>query len=142
MKRSPLPQTHSGFSRLAAGLTLIAICVGSAMLSANVFANSIQDDPKPETKFTIKQIMDLAHKKGLTKKVATGKATAIETKQLHTLYKAMSKLSPPQGDKKSWDAKTKALVEAAKAAVDKKVDYKTKLKTASNCAACHKIHKP
>ncbi len=121
----------------------LTVCLGVICMSASAGMPRNQDEPpKEEKKLTIKDIMDQAHKKGLIKKVATGKASEAETKKLQTLYTALSKLSAPQGDKKSWEEKTKALVVAAKAAVDKDVDYATKLKAASNCTACHKIHKP
>ena len=115
------------------------LCAGLAAHVASLSAN--QDDP-PEKRLTIKDIMKEAHKDGLIKKVATDKATKKETKRLHELYTEMAKLSPPKGDKKSWDEKTKALVDSAKAAVDKDPNFKTKLKNASNCSACHKLHKP
>lgn len=114
------------------------VCACLVTQSANVRG----DDDPPKKKLTIKQIMKEAHKDGLIKKVATGKSTEKETKRLHKLYTEMAKLPAPKGDKKSWDEKNKALVTAAKAAVDKDAGFKAKLKTASNCSACHKIHKP
>ena len=77
----------------------------------------------------------------LLKKVATGKATAAEAKELHGYYEQLAKLKPAKGDQASWDTKTKALVDAAKAAVDGDANFKTKLQKATNCAACHKVHK-
>ena len=115
------------------------LCAGLAAQVASLSAN--QDDPQKK-KLTIKDIMKEAHKDGLVKKVATENATEKETKRLHELYTTLAKLPPPKGDKKSWDAKTKALVDSAKLAVDKDATFKTKLKNASNCSACHKLHKP
>ena len=115
---------------------LLSVC-----LAAQAASLTFSDDDPPKEKLTIKVIMKEAHKDGLIKKVATGKASEKETKRLHELYTEMAKLSPPKGDKKSWDEKTKALVDSAKAAVDKDPKFKTKLKNASNCSACHKIHK-
>lgn len=102
---------------------------------------ALDKDDAPKKELTIKDIMIEAHKKGLVKKVAIGKASDKENKRLHELYKKLQKLKPPKGDQKSWDTKTKALVDAAKAAVEKKENFKAKLKAATNCAQCHKVHK-
>ena len=129
-------------------MSVFAVAVFATMTAqASEPANANQDDT-PKKELTIKEIMKKAHKPAkatekiyLLKKVATGKATAEETKELHELYKKLAKLKPTKGDQASWDTKTKALVEAAKAAVDKDANYKTKLQKATNCAKCHKVHK-
>ena len=90
---------------------------------------------------TIKEVMKLAHKKGLTKKVATGKAAADEKKRLLDMYQALTKLDPPKGDKESWKKRTAQLVAAAKAAVEGTDGYARKLLKATNCTSCHKVHK-
>ena len=132
-------------SPLAKLFIVILVLVGSSFcagLAAQVPNSTTNQDDPPKKKLTIKDIMKEAHKDGLIKKVATEKATEKETKRLHKLYTELAKLSPPKGDKKSWDAKTKALVDSAKLAVEKDATFKTKLKNASNCTACHKLHKP
>ena len=86
-------------------------------------------------KVTIKVVMKKAMSGGLCKKVASGKASADEKKELIELFTALSKQTPPKGDAKSWEAKTKALVDAAKA------DDGKALAAAANCAACHGEHK-
>ena len=52
-------------------------------------------------------------KGGLTKKVAEGKATDEEKKQLAGLFAALDDNKPPKGEQASWDEKTDALVDAA-----------------------------
>lgn len=100
-----------------------------------------QDEPE-EKKITIKDVMKKAHgKDGLTKKVATGKASDEEKKELQTLYEAMAKLKQPKGTDKSWKALNDSLVEAAKLAVAGDATAPKKLKAASNCKGCHKLHK-
>jgi cytochrome c553 len=94
-----------------------------------------------EEKLTIKKIMKLAHKSGLLKKVATGKATDSEIADLHEFYLEMPKLTPPKGEEESWEKKTAALTKASKAAVDKDPNASALLKSATDCAACHKVHK-
>ena len=103
-------------------------------------SQTAQEDDK---KLTIKDIMKEAHdaKKGLAKKVATNKATDKEKKRLQTLYEEMAKLSPPKGTAEQWKEKTDKLVEAAKLAVAGDPTAPKKLKTATNCKSCHKVHK-
>lgn len=107
--------------------------------TANRATALLSDD---EEKLTISKIMKLAHKSGLLKKVATGKASDEEITELHKFYAAMPELAPPKGEKKSWQEKTTALVEASQAAVDKDPQAGAMLKAATNCAACHQVHKP
>jgi len=94
-----------------------------------------------DEKLTIKKIMELAHKSGLLKKVATGKASDAEITELHDFYLAMPSLKPPQGEAESWKEKTAALIEASQAAVDKDPNASALLNSATNCAACHEAHK-
>ena len=98
------------------------------------------DDDKPKHK--IKEIMKAAFKGPLVKKVASGKASADETKELHEMLVSLSKNKPPKGDEESWKKLTGALVKAGKAAVDGDKNASKMLKDAAKCAACHKPHKP
>lgn len=133
-------------------MVLTGACSANATEPNSKQENAKQEKSKqevaPKKALTIKEIMKKAHKPAkptekiyLLKKVATGKATAAEAKQLHDYYKKLAKLKPTKGDQASWNAKTKALVDAAKAAVDKDANFKTKLTKASNCSSCHKVHK-
>lgn len=86
-------------------------------------------------KITIKVVMKKAMTGGLCKKVASGKASDDEKKELVSLFEAMAKIDCPKGDAASWKAKTKALVDAAKAGDG------DALKKAADCAGCHSEHK-
>ena len=86
-------------------------------------------------KITTKQVMKTAMKGGLLKKVAGGSASAEEKAKLVKLLEALAANKPKKGEAESWKAKTGALVKAAKAG-----DL-AGLKTAGNCAKCHKAHK-
>jgi surface antigen len=90
---------------------------------------------------TIKKVMKAAMKGGLCKKVADGKASDDEKKQLLELFQNLAKSTPPEGDADSWKEKTSALVDAAQGAVDGDAGANAKLKKAANCMACHKVHK-
>ena len=93
---------------LVAGLAVtlaFVVCVG---------APKAADDK--DAKYTIKEVMKKAHKDGLLKKVASGKADEDERKELVVLYVALSQNKPPKGDADDWKEKTGAMVKAAKAA--------------------------
>jgi surface antigen len=90
---------------------------------------------------TIKKVMKAAMKGGLCKKVADGKATPEQKKELLELFDSLAKATPPKGEEASWGTKTKALVDAAHGAVDGKTTASAQLKTAANCKACHDVHK-
>ena len=86
----------------------------------------------------------VAHKgkDSLLEKIKGGKASDDEKKKLHGLYEALAAFKPPMGDEKSWKDKTEALVAASKEVVEKKDGSLDKLKTASDCKACHSVHRP
>ncbi|HEY2415464.1 MAG TPA: hypothetical protein VGI40_24695 [Pirellulaceae bacterium] len=92
----------------------------------------------------IKEVMKVAMKGGLAKKVASGEATDEEKKKLAGLFSALHDNKPPKGEQSSWDAKTKALVDAANEVLAGKASGNEKLKeltAAGNCMACHSAHK-
>lgn len=97
------------------------------------------EDAKP--KYTIKEVMKSAHKGGLMKKVADGKATAEEKTQLVEFYVALAANKPPKGEAASWKEKTDALIAAAKDAEAGKDGAGAALSKAANCMACHSVHK-
>lgn len=112
--------------RKAFGMLAILAIVGTTWLAAQA-----ADKPK----HSIKDVMKIAMKGGLNKKVADGGASDDEKKQLVELYEAMAAATPKKGDAADWKAKCDALVAAAKAN-----DGKALLK-AANCKACHDAHK-
>lgn len=97
-----------------------------------------------EEEVTIKDVMKKAHggKPSLKDKVQTGKASDDEKKMLLELYTALSKNKPPKGDEEDFKKRTEDLVAAAKAATEGKKNATQLLAKATNCAACHKLHKP
>jgi len=97
------------------------------------------EDEKP--KHTTKEVMKLAHKGGLMKKVADGKATEEEKKQLVELYTSLAGNKPKKGDAAAWKEKTDAVVAAAKDAAAGKEGAGALLTKAANCMGCHSAHK-
>jgi len=115
-------------------LGLAALFLGTAIVGIS----SAQDD-KP--KFTIKEIMQQAHKDKLLNKVLEGKANAEEKATLALLYLHLGKNAPPKGENGNWKKLTDALATAAKEVEQGKEGALDRLKAASNCGACHKAHK-
>ena len=105
-----------------------------AITTGWTFAVIGADDDKP--KYTISDVMKKGHTpKGLLKKVIAGNATKEEKETLIEMYVALGKNKPPKGEEESWKEKSDALLKAAKD------DDVAALKTASDCSACHKVHK-
>lgn len=94
-----------------------------------------------KAKYSISEVMLEAHKGGLMKKVAGGKANDDERKQLVGYYKALSQNMPPKGGAESWKKLTGALVKASEAAATGDADAAKTLTKLANCAGCHKKHK-
>lgn len=126
--------------------TLVTAVVAATILTAFAYA---QDDEKKaeekkKPKHTIKQVMKegLKGKEALNSKVLSGKATDKEKLALLDMFVSLVEAKPPKGDNASWQkfAGTAALA-AAKVAVGREGATK-ELKAATNCAKCHKVHKP
>ena len=98
-------------------------------------------EDKEEAKVSIKEVMKVCMKGDLCAKVAKGDATAEEKKKLAGLFAALHAAKPPKGEAESWDAKTKALLQAADDVLAGKEGAGDKLKAAANCMECHKAHK-
>ena len=119
------------FIALMTGFLLVA-CFASVRVTA-------QEEEKP--KFTIKEVMKTAMKGGLAKKVAAGDASDEEKKQLHEMFVALAKHQPKKGEADSWKELSGALVKASQAAKDGDAEAGEMLKKATNCKACHDLHK-
>lgn len=118
--------------RLIVGSIVLAVVSGSGVMAFN---NS------PYAAKSVKEVMKIAHKEGLLKKVQGGSASDEEKKQLLSLYIDMLEGEPKKGDKAEFLAKTNALMlSAAKVVVGKEGGMDELTKT-SNCKACHDIHK-
>ena len=121
---------------LLCGAVLGVFCVGAAAA-----VGPAQDD---EPKYKIKDVMNKAHKGGqdaLVQRIIAGKGTDSEKKELVEYYTALGKNKPPKGEQKSWDEKTKALLDAAKEVQEGKEGGADNLKKAANCMACHRAHR-
>jgi len=115
----------------------VAVPAVMALAVLAVGATASQDAPK-----STKEVMAL-HKgdDSLLKKVTAGKGTDEDHKKLLAAYEFLATQKPSKGDEASWKAKTSALISAAKDLVEKKAGAPDTLKKASDCKACHSVHK-
>ena len=90
-----------------------------------------------------KEVMALHKgKESFLSKVLAGKGSDDDLKKLVTAYEVLAAQKPPMGDEASWKKLTAELLTASKDAAAKKEGALDKLKAASNCKACHDVHKP
>ena len=115
----------------------VAVPAVLALAVLVVGATTAQEAPK-----TMKEAMAL-HKgdNSLLNKVVSGKGSEEDQKKLLAAYEWMATQKPAKGDEASWKTKTSALITAAKDLVEKKAGAADALKAASNCKACHSVHK-
>jgi YHS domain-containing protein len=91
----------------------------------------------------IKEVMALHKgKESFLANILAGKGSDDDLKKLVSAYDVLAAQKPPTGDEASWKNLTAALSAAAKEAAAKKDGALDKLKAASNCKACHELHKP
>jgi hypothetical protein len=130
---------ESNVKKFLSIVAVLALLAGVSYAAAQGKGDAKKKASKP--KYTLKQIMQDGHKKGLLQKVATGKATAAERLKLLDMYIAMYESKPKRGDANSWTKlSADALAAAAKLVVDPKSDP-APLKKAANCKPCHSKHK-
>ncbi len=136
-----LTQNHTQWSRGIPFMIrkILAISLSAIVLAGMVgFAALNEEEPK----YTISEVMGKAHKSGLLKKVTKGGASEEDKEKLLEYYKALAANDPPKGTEEDWKKKTMAIVKAAEGVVKGDADAAKKLGAATNCAACHKVHKP
>jgi hypothetical protein len=103
------------------------------------------DEAKP--KYDIEEIMQKAHrgpakgKPSLFQKVVKGEANEEQKKQLVEYYEELAKNKPEKGDLADWKKRTNAMVKAAKAVAGGQDAARQTLGKATNCKACHELHK-
>ena len=122
-------------------LSTAALCAVAGLGAAMSW--SMAEDEATEAQHTIKEVMKIAHGKdsNLLKKVIQGEASADEKKQLLDLYISLVEGKPSKGDMDSWHTLAGgAALAAAKVVVGREGALK-ELETATNCKACHSVHK-
>ena len=115
------------FRLIMGSLVAAVVCGGGAVAFSNNLAA-----PK-----TVKEVMKIAHKDGLLKKILADMGTADDKKQLLDLYIDMVEGEPKKGDKGEWQMQAgTAMMSAAKVLIGREgaID---ELKKTSDCKSCH-----
>jgi len=124
------------------GLLVAAVAVfGLAlMMDSTIQGNDKKEDKKDPV--SIKVVMQKAMKGGLCGKVASGKASEAERKQLASLFADLAANKCPKGEADDWKTRTEALAKASAAlAKEDNADNRAALKKAADCKGCHSTHK-
>ncbi|MEM8732787.1 MAG: hypothetical protein AAGG44_01100 [Planctomycetota bacterium] len=119
--------------------SLVLGAVATAMIAPFAIAD---DEEKSKPKHTIKEVMKVAFKGGLQKKVLSGEASDDEKKELLDLYVSLVESKPPKGEMNSWHNLAGGAALAAAKVVVGREGALDELKAATNCKACHSEHKP
>lgn len=116
----------------------------ATLLAAGFLGAALVLNAADKPKHSIKDVMKAVHKgdDALCKKVAKGEGSKADFKTLVECYTALPLNEAPKGDAKSWQEKTTALLDAAKALEAGKTGALEQYKAAVNCKACHSAHKP
>ena len=123
-------------------ITLMKFFRSTIIISAFAFATSFASSLVMAKDYEMEDIMKKGMKgdTSLLAKVQGGTATDEEKKTLLAMFVSLAAFTPEKGDQDSWKTKTTALKDAMQPFVDGKGDVAA-LKKASNCKACHSVHK-
>jgi hypothetical protein len=125
-------------------LVSVAVCIVASQVAQVGRAQEEGEAEGAKPKHTIKAVMEAVHKgdAALVRKVLAGDATAEEKLTLLDHYISLAENKPPKGEADAWHVKTDAIIlAAAKVAVGRE-DATAQLRRATNCAACHRDHRP
>ena len=134
--------THRSHSNVKG---LVAAFLGLSLFSAMPLFSADEDSvtaDKPSYKFEEIMVHGNKGKESLLAKTLDGSATEKEMKRLIDYFIDLEKHEAPKGDPESWTKKTHELTKAAIYVFAKKDGAVAMLKEASNCKACHSVHKP
>jgi hypothetical protein len=115
-----------------------ALLAVGLLAAAGLYLAAAEKKPK----YSIKEVMEEAHKEGLLKKVASGKGDKEDKDKLLELYTALSQNKPPKGDADDWKDRTAKMVAAARDVSKGEEGAEKKLAKTVNCMGCHSLHRP
>jgi hypothetical protein len=130
-------------AKLAGWLLAAVACISLVQVAVHA-----QNTEKATPKHAIKDVMKGAHMppegggKSLRERVIAGNASDEEKRQLLDLYISLLENDPPRGEAEAFHAKAGAVALAAAKIVVGREGAAEELTKATNCAACHRDHKP
>jgi hypothetical protein len=122
---------------------LLKFAFVAALLAATAVGPAVIAQAK-NPKYTVKEVMQAIHKgqDNIGKRAAQGAASKDDIAKLAEYYESLPQNEPPRGEIGSWKEKTGKLVAASKALQAGNASAAEMYKNASNCKACHNVHKP
>jgi hypothetical protein len=126
---------HKGKLSMRTAKTLVLALLALGILSFGAFQAAEEKKPDDKPKYTIKEIMQKAHKSNLYKKMVDASISDDEKKLLTELYMELAKNKPEKGEADDWKKRTEAINKAMKAGDGKEFGK------ILNCKACHELHK-
>lgn len=99
--------------------------------------------PPPPSKAPIKDMMLRTHKEkgALVFLVRDAESTEADNKKLLDEYKALENMKPPVGDAGAWKKRIGNVIAMLQELVDKKGGAVERVRSATDCAACHNAHR-
>ena len=87
--------------------------------------------------------MERTHKEkdALVFRVRDGESTDEDNKKLLVEYKALADMKPPLGDEKAWKNRVNNAIAAIAEVVEKKPGAVDRVRSATDCKACHEAHR-
>jgi hypothetical protein len=116
----------------------LAIVVLAA--SAGWYASRADDDSRMVIIAAMRRVFS-GQDPPLVQRAAAGDANEVEKQRLLKVLTGLANTQPDRGSMDSWKAKTGALLSAAQDLVDGKEGAGERLRAASNCRACHAVHR-
>ncbi len=108
----------------------------TAVVAAGSVALAVNSTKVAGTK-TVKEVMKIAHKDGLHKKILGGMGTDDDKKQLLDLYLDLVEGEPKKGDKAEFKVQASAAMASAARVMLGREGAIDELKKTSDCKSCH-----
>jgi hypothetical protein len=125
--------------RNGAGIVALFLALSSGVVTAQ---QTKKKEPPP-VKAPIKDIMLRTHKEkgALIFKVRDAESSDDENKKLLEEYTKMATYKPPLGDEGGWKKRVGSAISALQDLVDKKAGAVERVRSATECSACHNAHR-
>ncbi len=117
------------------GLVIVVLAA-----SAGWYASRADDDSRMVIIAAMRRVFT-GQDPPLIQRVAAGDSNDVEKQRLLKVLTGLANTQPDRGSVESWKAKTAALLSAAEDVIDGKEGAGDRLRAASNCRACHAVHR-
>lgn len=113
-----------------------------ASVPAPIELETLPEPAGSNGQFSIKQVMQLAHKNKLYRQATSESPAPGALERLLVLYQALPTQASAIGDPEDWKKRSTALVDATQMVIDGAAEAPDAFRRAVNCNSCHSRHKP